>query len=163
MVRQRCCKRRPGWRPANPAQIRAPRGGLMQEFDPHVLEEKPIPPPAEFSKRAHVKSLEEYGKMYESAQNDPEGFWGQQAKMLDWFTPPTRVLEWDLPHAKWFVGGKLNVSSNCPRPAPGGQTEQARPLLGSRRRQDAGVHLYRIARACVPVCERAVKPRSQNG
>ena len=57
----------------------------MQEFDPHVLEEKPIPPPAEFSKRAHVKSLEEYRKMYDRAQNDPEGFWGEQAKMLDWF------------------------------------------------------------------------------
>ncbi|HWF37490.1 MAG TPA: acetate--CoA ligase [Candidatus Acidoferrales bacterium] len=85
----------------------------MQEFDPHVLDEKPVPPPQDFSKRAHVKSLEEYRKMHERALQDPETFWGEQAKMLDWFEPPARTLEWNLPHAKWFVGGKLNVSYNC--------------------------------------------------
>ena len=85
----------------------------MQEFDPHVLEEKPIPPPAEFSKRAHVKSLDEYRKIYERAERDPEAFWLEQAKMLDWFEPFGSVLEWKLPHAKWFVGGKLNVAHNC--------------------------------------------------
>ena len=85
----------------------------MLEFDPHVLDEKPIPPPEEFSKRAHVKSLEEYRKMFEYAERDPEGFWGEQAKMIDWFEPYSQVLEWKLPHAKWFVGGKLNVSYNC--------------------------------------------------
>ena len=85
----------------------------MLEFDPHVLDEKPIPPPEEFSKRAHVKSLEEYRKMFEYAERDPEGFWGEQAKAIDWFEPYSQVLEWKLPHAKWFVGGKLNVSYNC--------------------------------------------------
>jgi acetyl-CoA synthetase len=85
----------------------------MLEFDPHVLEEKPIPPPAEFSKRARVKSLDEYRKLYERAERDPEGFWAEQAKMLDWFEPPQKVLEWEIPHAKWFVGGKLNVAHNC--------------------------------------------------
>ena len=85
----------------------------MQEFDPHVLEEKPVPPPAEFSERAHVKSLEEYRKLYERADQDPEGFWSEQARMLDWVVPPSKVLEWKLPHAKWFVGGKLNVAHNC--------------------------------------------------
>ncbi len=85
----------------------------MQEFDPHVLDEKAIPPPQEFSKNAHVKSLDEYRIMHERALQDPEGFWGEQAKMLDWFEEPTRTLEWNLPHAKWFTGGKLNVSHNC--------------------------------------------------
>jgi acetyl-CoA synthetase len=85
----------------------------MQEFDPHVLEEKPIPPPAKFQKRARVRTLKEYKKLYERAKNDPEGFWGEQAKMLDWFERPKKVLEWDLPHAKWFAGGKLNVAHNC--------------------------------------------------
>jgi acetyl-CoA synthetase len=85
----------------------------MLEFDPHVLDEKPIPPPEEFSKRAHVKSLEEYREIYARAVNDPEKYWGEQAKMLEWFDPPKKVLEWDFPHAKWFVGGKLNVSYNC--------------------------------------------------
>lgn len=85
----------------------------MQEFDPHVLEETPIPPPAEFQKQARVRTLEEYKKLYDRAKNDPEGFWGEQAKMLDWFEPPKKVLEWNLPHAKWFSGGKLNVAHNC--------------------------------------------------
>ncbi len=85
----------------------------MQEFDPHVLEEKPIPPPAEFQKQARVRTLEEYKKLHDRAKNDPEGFWDEQAKMLDWFEPPKKVLEWNLPHAKWFSGGKLNVAHNC--------------------------------------------------
>lgn len=85
----------------------------MQEFDPHVLEEKPIPPPAKFQKRARVRTLKEYKKMYDRAKKDPEGFWGEQAKMLDWFERPKKVLEWNLPHAKWFAGGKLNVAHNC--------------------------------------------------
>lgn len=85
----------------------------MQEFDPHVLDEKPVPPPDEFSKRAHLKSLEEYRKLYERADRDPEGFWAEQAQLLDWFEQPKRALEWNPPHAKWFIGGKLNVSHNC--------------------------------------------------
>ena len=85
----------------------------MQEFDPHVLEEKPIPPPEVFSKKARVGSLDEYRELYAAAQADPEAFWGQQAKLLHWFEAPKKVLEWKPPHAKWFVGGKLNVSYNC--------------------------------------------------
>lgn len=85
----------------------------MQEFDPQILNEKPIPPPSEFQRRARVRSLEEYRKLYDRAKNDPEGFWGEQAKMLDWFTPPKQTLDWDVPHAKWFSGGKLNVAHNC--------------------------------------------------
>ena len=85
----------------------------MQEFDPHVLDEKAVPPPEEFRKRARVRSLEQYREMYERAEREPEAFWGEQAKMIDWFEPPTKVLEWDFPHAKWFTGGKLNVAYNC--------------------------------------------------
>jgi acetyl-CoA synthetase len=85
----------------------------MQEFDPHVLEEKAVPPPPEFSKSARVKSLDEYRQLYDRAASDPEGFWAEQAKLIDWFEPYKQVLEWKPPHAKWFVGGKLNVSHNC--------------------------------------------------
>ena len=86
----------------------------MLEFDPHVLDEKPIPPPEEFSKKAHVGSLQEYREMYEAAKADPEKFWGEQAaKLLSWGQAPQKTLEWNPPHAKWFVGGKLNVSYNC--------------------------------------------------
>ena len=81
----------------------------MQEFDPHVLEEKPIPPPEDFSKKARVKSLKDYQEMYQKAADNPEEFWGEQSKMLHWFQPPKKILEWNWPHAKWFTSGKLNV------------------------------------------------------
>jgi acetyl-CoA synthetase len=51
--------------------------------------------------------------MYAAAQADPEAFWGEQAKLLNWFEAPQKTLEWNPPHAKWFVGGKLNVAYNC--------------------------------------------------
>ncbi len=85
----------------------------MQEFDPHVLDEKPIPPPEEFAKHAKVRSLEEYDELCKRAAENPEVFWADQARMLAWFEPPKSVLEWDPPHAKWFSGGKLNVCYNC--------------------------------------------------
>ncbi|MGH9776253.1 MAG: acetate--CoA ligase [Candidatus Acidiferrales bacterium] len=85
----------------------------MQEFDPHVLDEKAIAPPEEFSKRARVRSMDEYRAVYERAAKDPEGFWGEQAKLLDWIEAPKGTLEWQAPHAKWFPDGKLNVAANC--------------------------------------------------
>jgi acetyl-CoA synthetase len=90
-----------------------PSEKTMQEFDPHVLDEKPVPPPAEFAKHAKVRSLEEYDELCRRAAENPEVFWADQARMLAWFEQPKSVLEWDPPHAKWFSGGKLNVCYNC--------------------------------------------------
>ena len=70
-------------------------------------------PPAEFSANAHVKSMAEYEKLWQDAAKDPEKFWGQQAETLQWMKKWNKVLEWNPPHAKWFVGGKLNISANC--------------------------------------------------
>ena len=71
-------------------------------------------PPKEFSKRASVSSMDQYREIYRQATEDPEGFWGRFAeKELHWFERWSRVLEWDAPFAKWFVGGKTNMSYNC--------------------------------------------------
>ncbi len=51
--------------------------------------------------------------IYDRALRDPEAFWADEAKKLDWFTPWQKVMEWNAPWAKWFVGGKLNVTYNC--------------------------------------------------
>jgi acetyl-CoA synthetase len=51
--------------------------------------------------------------VYERAAADPEGFWAEQAETLDWFRRWDRVMEWDPPWVKWFLGGTLNVSHNC--------------------------------------------------
>jgi acetyl-CoA synthetase len=51
--------------------------------------------------------------VYDRAAADPEGFWAAFATELDWMRPWHRVLDWHPPHARWFVGGRLNVSANC--------------------------------------------------
>ena len=48
-----------------------------------------------------------------AAKDDPEGFWAEQAESLHWFKRWDKVLDWNEPHAQWFVGGKLNASYNC--------------------------------------------------
>ena len=72
-------------------------------------ERRTFPPSEDFKARASWNDPE----IYERAAKDPEGFWAEQAKNLDWFQPWERVLEWNAPWAKWFVGGKLNVTHNC--------------------------------------------------
>src|SRR5688572_16616426 len=70
-------------------------------------------PPQEFSDTALLKSFKEYEELYAEAAADPQAFWAKQAEELDWFKKWDRVLEWNEPFAKWFVGGKLNISYNC--------------------------------------------------
>jgi acetyl-CoA synthetase len=72
-------------------------------------EERTFPPPQEFKKNANINDP----KIYEIAARDPEAFWAKAAEELDWFKKWEKVLEWDPPWAKWFVGGKLNASYNC--------------------------------------------------
>jgi acetyl-CoA synthetase len=76
-------------------------------------ESRVFPPPADFSSLAEVSSFEEYEKLYARAQADPENFWAEQADALHWFKRWDKVLEWNEPFAKWFVGGRTNVSYNC--------------------------------------------------
>ncbi len=79
-----------------------------------ILNERRLFEPKEaFSRQAHVKDLNAYRRLYKQAAKDPEKFWGELSQELDWFKPWKRVLDWKLPFAKWFVGGKLNVSHNC--------------------------------------------------
>lgn len=79
-----------------------------------VLQEARVfPPPPEFAAQAHVKSLDEYERIYAQAAADPAAFWAEQAQALHWFKTWDTVLDWQLPHAKWFVGGTTNVAYNC--------------------------------------------------
>jgi acetyl-CoA synthetase len=78
-----------------------------------MQETRVFPPPAEFSKNAHIKSMDEYKRIYRESIDNPEKFWGDMAGKLHWFKKWDRVLEWNAPNAKWFVGGKTNVAYNC--------------------------------------------------
>ena len=75
-----------------------------------LAEGRTFPPPPEFKKTARIVDAE----IYDEAERDFEGFWARQAAdLLDWSEEWHTILDWDLPFAKWFVGGTLNVSFNC--------------------------------------------------
>ena len=76
-------------------------------------ETRVFPPPADFAAKAHFGSIEAYEAAWNRAKDDPEGFWAEQAKNLDWFSPWDKVLEWDVPNAKWFTGATINAAYNC--------------------------------------------------
>src|SRR5687768_4352876 len=78
-----------------------------------LSETRTFAPPAEFAQQARVKSLADYEALYERAAKDPEGFWAEVAGELAWSQRWKKVLDWKLPDAKWFVGGKLNASVSC--------------------------------------------------
>ncbi|MCK4858861.1 MAG: AMP-binding protein, partial [candidate division Zixibacteria bacterium] len=88
-------------------------------IDSLMTEERTFPPPAQIKANAHINSVEQYQQMWEESVNDPDGFWLEQAKSLDWFKAPTRSLDytWDTQSRKiehtWFADGQLNVSYNC--------------------------------------------------
>jgi len=73
-----------------------------------LQEDRKFPPPPELAASANAKA-----DVYERAKADPLAFWAEAAKGIDWFKPWTQVLEWNVPWAKWFVGGQLNASYNC--------------------------------------------------
>ncbi|MGE3801206.1 MAG: acetate--CoA ligase [Candidatus Kapaibacterium sp.] len=76
-------------------------------------EDRLFAPPTEFTDTARINSLRKYKQLRKLAENDPEKFWGDIASDLHWFTPWKTLLRWKAPHAKWFVGGKTNLSYNC--------------------------------------------------
>ena len=78
-------------------------------FDALLQEDRTFPPPEEFTAQANISDP----RVYEEAANDPESFWAKFADELDWFKKWDTVLDWNPPYAKWFIGGKLNVSYNC--------------------------------------------------
>lgn len=78
-------------------------------LDSLLHENRTFPPPQAFAASAHVRD----DTLQTRADADLEAYWAEWAAELDWFEPWEKVLEWTPPHAKWFVGGKLNVSYNC--------------------------------------------------
>jgi acetyl-CoA synthetase len=82
-------------------------------IDSILQETRSFPPPPEFAAHAHIKSLQEYERLYAEAESHPEKFWASIAHELHWFKSWDKVLEWNPPWAKWFVGGQINLSYNC--------------------------------------------------
>ena len=101
-------------------ECRQSRGGLPRDdriptsppsaaIEALFAEDRKFPPSAEFVAQANATP-----SLYEEAERDFEAFWAQLAReRIAWDEPFETTLEWDLPFAKWFVGGKLNVAYNC--------------------------------------------------
>jgi len=84
--------------------------GEQNNIDDLLLENRKFPPPPDFQNDALVAGT----FLYDEARADDEGFWARQAaELLHWDTDWDTICEWNLPYAKWFVGGRLNVSFNC--------------------------------------------------
>src|SRR5579884_2482633 len=94
---------------ADKATIPAPSSNI----DSVLQEGRKFEPADEFRRSAHIKSLEDYERIYRESVEQPEKFWGRIAGELHWFKHWEKVLEWKNPWAKWFVGGQINLSYNC--------------------------------------------------
>src|SRR3979490_843935 len=79
------------------------------EIEDLLGEDRTFPPPPDFRAKAVVRD----DSIYAEADRDPEAFWAKLAGELEWSTPWNKVLDWQPPHAKWFVGGTINASVNC--------------------------------------------------
>lgn len=82
---------------------------ISPEIDALLKEDRSFAPSDAFRASAHVNDP----AIYETAARDPEAFWANFAKELEWMSPWTKVLDWNPPNAKWFIDGKINVSANC--------------------------------------------------
>jgi acetyl-CoA synthetase len=81
---------------------------MTDQLSTLLSETRRFAPPEGFARQANGRA-----DLYRAAEADRLGFWEEQARALDWIEPWKTVLEWKPPHAKWFVGGRLNVAANC--------------------------------------------------
>jgi acetyl-CoA synthetase len=86
---------------------------MHDNIESHLVEKRIFKPPRDFAKNARIKSLGQYRRMYRESIGQPAKFWAREASELLWRARWKKVLEWKAPFAKWFVGGKLNISENC--------------------------------------------------
>ncbi|MBM3900895.1 MAG: acetate--CoA ligase [Verrucomicrobia bacterium] len=85
-----------------------------QKFQSFLKENRVFKPAKEFARRAVVQSMAQYKKLWTESVKNPERFWAKHANAeLVWMKPFNKVLQWKEPFAKWFLGGRLNVSANC--------------------------------------------------
>ncbi len=84
-----------------------------QHIHSTLVENRVFPPPETFAQAARIGSLAEYEALHAESLQEPEKFWAREALELSWRKEWDTVLEWNCPDARWFAGGKLNVTENC--------------------------------------------------
>src|SRR5437763_634431 len=84
-----------------------------RNIESHLKEKRVFKPAKEFASEALIKNFAQYQRMYRESIKQPGKFWSREAKELSWQKPWRKVLEWKVPFARWFIGGKINLSENC--------------------------------------------------
>ena len=109
-----------------------------QALEALLKEERRFAPEAAFRERANAGDPE----LYARAAADPESFWSEWARKLEWFEPWREVLRWKAPHAQWFVGGKLNAAYNCLDRHLGGWRRNKAALIWEGEPGDTRTYTY---------------------
>jgi acetyl-CoA synthetase len=86
---------------------------MAENIESHLIEKRVFKPSKDFARGARIKSLQQYRRMYRESIKRPAKFWGREAGELLWRKRWTSVLKWKAPFAKWFAGGRINLSENC--------------------------------------------------
>ncbi|HET6370689.1 MAG TPA: acetate--CoA ligase, partial [Nitrospiria bacterium] len=84
-----------------------------EEIESILKERRIFRPKKAFAEKAHIRSMAQYKRLCREAERNPEAYWAKRAEELHWFKKWKKVLEWKPPFAKWFIGGRINVSYNC--------------------------------------------------
>src|SRR6187401_984433 len=86
---------------------------MAENIESHLVEKRIFKPAKQFSQASRIRGLKHYRRMYRESIRHPEKFWAREAQELVWQKRWKKVLQWKAPFAKWFAGGRLNVSENC--------------------------------------------------
>ncbi|RIH76183.1 Acetyl-coenzyme A synthetase [Calidithermus terrae] len=86
---------------------------MTEKLEAVLKEDRVFEPPESFRRSARLSDPAQYEALYRQSLDDPEAFWGRVASELHWFKPWERVLEWEAPNARWFVGGRTNLAYNA--------------------------------------------------
>src|SRR5260370_33945498 len=85
---------------------------MDNNIESHLVEKRVFKPSKDFAKKARIKSLDQYRRMYRESIKQPANFWAREANELVCREPWDKVLHWNAPFAEWFVAAKLNISEN---------------------------------------------------
>jgi acetyl-CoA synthetase len=86
---------------------------MSDRIESRLKEDRRFHPGPAFANRARIASHHAYAAMHRQSLEEPEVFWREQTADLHWRAPWTKFSEWSLPHARFFIGAKLNVSESC--------------------------------------------------
>ncbi|WP_027892625.1 acetate--CoA ligase [Calidithermus chliarophilus] len=86
---------------------------MTEKLEAVLKEDRVFEPSESFRRSARLSDPAQYEALYRQSLDDPEAFWGRVASELHWFEPFVRVLEWQAPDARWFVGGRTNLAYNA--------------------------------------------------